>query len=406
MTPRRHMPALLLLFVGSGCAALIYEIVWFQLLQLVIGSSAISLGVLLGTFMGGMCLGSLLLPRFVGTDQHPLQVYAYLELGIARLRPADPVRDAAASAAPTRRSARPGSRPGAARHRGRDLPAAADAADGRDAAGDLALGEVHARRHVVARLLLRRQHRRRRARVPARRLLPDARLRHGDRDLRRGRAEHPRRRHRADARRPHGLRAGAGRNRQDRPRAGRVGDLRRDRPLGPHGARIRSAVDAHAVAALRRDHLHLLADPRRVPVRSRHRQQRRLRDRRPHGASAAGARLVPDAAVRRDGVDVVHADGVAAVLADQSVDQRRPPKASGTRSSSTSSARCGRCSRPRPCGARASRSPWPRSPRGARIRRAWSAASTPPTRSAPSPARSAAACCSPSGSAPRSRSRR
>src|SRR5688500_6800977 len=83
MTSRRHMPALLLLFVGSGCAALICEIVWFQLLQLVIGSSAISLGVLLGTFMGGMSLGSLFLPRFVGTEHHPLKVYAYLELGIA-----------------------------------------------------------------------------------------------------------------------------------------------------------------------------------------------------------------------------------------------------------------------------------------------------------------------------------
>ena len=80
---RRYTPALLLLFVGSGCAALIYEVVWFQLLQLVIGSSAISLGVLLGTFMGGMCLGSLLLPRYVGADRHPLRVYAYLELGIA-----------------------------------------------------------------------------------------------------------------------------------------------------------------------------------------------------------------------------------------------------------------------------------------------------------------------------------
>ena len=43
------LPLLVLLFVGSGCAALIYEIVWFQLLQLVIGSSAVSLGVLLGT---------------------------------------------------------------------------------------------------------------------------------------------------------------------------------------------------------------------------------------------------------------------------------------------------------------------------------------------------------------------
>ncbi|MDQ3070839.1 MAG: fused MFS/spermidine synthase [Acidobacteriota bacterium] len=76
---------LLLLFVGSGCAALIYEVVWFQLLQLVIGSSAVSLGVLLGTFMGGMCLGSLLLPRFVSRDVHPLKVYAVLEAAIGAL---------------------------------------------------------------------------------------------------------------------------------------------------------------------------------------------------------------------------------------------------------------------------------------------------------------------------------
>ena len=76
---------MLLLFVGSGCAALIYEIVWFQLLQLVIGSSAVSLGVLLGTFMGGMCLGSLLLPRWIAARHHPLRTYAYLELGIGAI---------------------------------------------------------------------------------------------------------------------------------------------------------------------------------------------------------------------------------------------------------------------------------------------------------------------------------
>ena len=82
MTSRRYTSALLLLFVGSGCAALIYEVVWFQLLQMVIGASAISLGVLLGTFMGGMCLGSFLLPRYVDPSHHPLRVYAWLELGI------------------------------------------------------------------------------------------------------------------------------------------------------------------------------------------------------------------------------------------------------------------------------------------------------------------------------------
>src|ERR1700745_2992364 len=83
MTSPRCLPALVLLFVGSGCAALIYEIVWFQLLQLVIGSSSISLGILLGIFMGGIVLGSLLLPRYVSPSEHPLRVYAFLELGIA-----------------------------------------------------------------------------------------------------------------------------------------------------------------------------------------------------------------------------------------------------------------------------------------------------------------------------------
>src|SRR6266404_8226442 len=78
----KSLPLLLLLFVGSGCAALIYEVVWFQLMQLVIGSSAISLGVLLGTYMGGMCIGSLLLHRYVAAREHPLRIYALLELGI------------------------------------------------------------------------------------------------------------------------------------------------------------------------------------------------------------------------------------------------------------------------------------------------------------------------------------
>src|SRR5712691_10782454 len=84
-TKGKFLPALLLLFVGSGCAALIYEVVWFQLLQLVIGATAVSLAVLLATFMGGMCAGSLLLARFVAQDRHPLRIYAQLEFGIGLL---------------------------------------------------------------------------------------------------------------------------------------------------------------------------------------------------------------------------------------------------------------------------------------------------------------------------------
>jgi len=76
---KNYLPFMLVLFAGSGCAALIYEIVWFQMLQLVIGSSAVSLAVLLGTFMGGMCAGSLLLAKFVSPTRHPLGVLARLE---------------------------------------------------------------------------------------------------------------------------------------------------------------------------------------------------------------------------------------------------------------------------------------------------------------------------------------
>jgi spermidine synthase len=82
MKASRHLPLLLVLFAASGCSALIYEIVWYQMLQLAIGSTAVSLGVLLATFMGGLCVGSIGLPRLKLVAQNPLRVYAALELGI------------------------------------------------------------------------------------------------------------------------------------------------------------------------------------------------------------------------------------------------------------------------------------------------------------------------------------
>jgi spermidine synthase len=82
---RAYLPLLLLLFAGSGCSALIYEIVWYQALQLAIGSTSVSLGVLLATFMGGLCIGSTLFPRMRILKGHPLRTYAAIELGIAAL---------------------------------------------------------------------------------------------------------------------------------------------------------------------------------------------------------------------------------------------------------------------------------------------------------------------------------
>ena len=77
------MPALSFLFFLSGCAALIYETVWFHHVQLVVGASSISVAVLLCSFMGGMALGSTWLPRRLPAAAHPLRLVALLELGIA-----------------------------------------------------------------------------------------------------------------------------------------------------------------------------------------------------------------------------------------------------------------------------------------------------------------------------------
>jgi spermidine synthase len=79
-------PLLLFLFLGSGCSALIYEIVWYHMLALNIGSTAVSLGVLLATYMGGLCIGSAGLARVRRAGAiHPLRLYAFLEFGVAGL---------------------------------------------------------------------------------------------------------------------------------------------------------------------------------------------------------------------------------------------------------------------------------------------------------------------------------
>ena len=156
----RSLPWLLILFAGSGCSALIYEIVWFQLLQLAIGSTSVSLGVLLATFMGGLCIGSLALPRVRALKhEHPLRVYAALEFGIAlcgilvlfALPFINRVYVAGAE------HGLPGML-----LRGliaADLPAAADDSDGRIAAGHRARHRVHAARRFLVELAVRRQSR-------------------------------------------------------------------------------------------------------------------------------------------------------------------------------------------------------------------------------------------------------
>ena len=147
---RRSLPLLLLLFAGSGCAALIYEIVWYQLLQLVIGSTAVSLGVLLATFMGGLCLGSLLLPRLQLAGAASAARLRQDRTRHRGLRHSRALPDAAGGLGlHLRGRTRPAGDP-AARAGLRALPAAADLPDGRVAAGGVALDQGLPGRRLVA----------------------------------------------------------------------------------------------------------------------------------------------------------------------------------------------------------------------------------------------------------------
>jgi spermidine synthase len=82
IAPEPAVGPLLLLLAGSGCAALIYEVVWFQLLEFTIGASGISLGLLLAVYMGGLALGSIAGARVIPQRILPLRIYAALEAGV------------------------------------------------------------------------------------------------------------------------------------------------------------------------------------------------------------------------------------------------------------------------------------------------------------------------------------
>ena len=69
-----------LLFLASGAAALIYQIVWFKQLQLVLGSSTYSVSVTIASFFLGLSLGGWLGGRFADRVRRPLRTYAVLEL--------------------------------------------------------------------------------------------------------------------------------------------------------------------------------------------------------------------------------------------------------------------------------------------------------------------------------------
>tara|TARA_R110002049_G_scaffold2750_8_gene22149 strand:+ start:60342 stop:63608 length:3267 start_codon:yes stop_codon:yes gene_type:complete len=69
-------------FLLSGFAALLYETVWLRQFSIFFGTSDQALAVVLGTYMGGLAIGSLIASKFAPRLRRPLLTYGFLELGI------------------------------------------------------------------------------------------------------------------------------------------------------------------------------------------------------------------------------------------------------------------------------------------------------------------------------------
>lgn len=71
---------LLMVFVASGFAGLVYESVWAQYLKLFLGHAAYAQTMVLCIFMGGLALGAWLASRYARSIRHPLLAYAVIEV--------------------------------------------------------------------------------------------------------------------------------------------------------------------------------------------------------------------------------------------------------------------------------------------------------------------------------------
>ncbi len=78
------------IFLLSGIAGLIYEVVWTRQLLLVFGSTSFAVGTVLASFMGGLALGSVLLGRRADRTADCLFLYAVLEIVIGAYGIASP----------------------------------------------------------------------------------------------------------------------------------------------------------------------------------------------------------------------------------------------------------------------------------------------------------------------------
>ncbi len=75
----RRWPVLAI-FILSGAAGLIYEVVWARQLVLVFGNTTQAVSAILTGFFGGIAIGSVIGGRIADRARRPLRMYGLLEL--------------------------------------------------------------------------------------------------------------------------------------------------------------------------------------------------------------------------------------------------------------------------------------------------------------------------------------
>ncbi len=69
-----------LLFLLSGIASLIYEILWMRELGLIFGNTTYATGTVLAAFMGGLGFGSYFLGKIFNNTKNPIKIYSIFEI--------------------------------------------------------------------------------------------------------------------------------------------------------------------------------------------------------------------------------------------------------------------------------------------------------------------------------------
>jgi spermidine synthase len=79
----KRLLIVVLLFIFSGLASLVYQVVWFKQLSYFLGNTTYSQSVVLATFMGGLALGAWYWGKKADKFSNNLRLFAYLEIALA-----------------------------------------------------------------------------------------------------------------------------------------------------------------------------------------------------------------------------------------------------------------------------------------------------------------------------------